>query len=249
MTTEFSCEQFDSAYPDGVQDHWWLLARSRIVANAITTFAGPGSTVLEVGCGRSMVVQSLRDAGIDCSGVELARVEPIAVAKQHVRVGTDALTLPDAERQRYDTILLLDVIEHLPEPAPFLRELAGAFPNLSRVIVTVPARQELWSNYDEFYGHYRRYTPQMLDALSSELGWDLRRTGYFFHSVYLPAWIMMKLKRSRETCITPPRGFEKVIHRLVSRAMVVDHHVFPRRLVGTSLLGCFTVEQDAALTP
>ncbi|NNG17024.1 MAG: methyltransferase domain-containing protein [Gemmatimonadales bacterium] len=246
MTTEFFSEQFDSAYPDGVEYHWWLLARSRIVASAVAAFAGPRSAVLEIGCGRGIVVTSLRDAGIDCSGVELAQVEPIDAAKEHVRVGIDAAALPDAERRRYDTILLLDVIEHLPEPSPFLQEFAGAFPNLSRVIVTVPARQELWSNYDEFYGHYRRYTPELLDALASELGWTLGRTSYFFHLVYLPAWLMIKLKRSRATRITPPRGVGRLVHRLLSRAMVVDYYVFPRRLVGTSVLGCFTVEKDAA---
>lgn len=246
MTTAFSDEQYDSNYPDGAEHHWWFLARSRIVASAIKAFAGPESSVLEVGCGRGIVVKSLREAGIDCSGVELAKARPIASAEKHVRVGMDAVELPGAERQRYDTLLLLDVIEHLSDPAAFLRNLAGAFPHVRHVVITVPARQELWSNYDEFYGHFRRYTPEMLETLSSQLGWSLDRKGYFFHLVYLPAWIMARLGISRETRLKPPRGLGRVIHRMISFATVLDHYLLPRGLPGTSVIGCFRLGGNAA---
>lgn len=239
MKTEFSDDQFARNFPDGAEHHWWFLARSRIVASMIAAFASPESAVLEVGCGRGIVVKSLRDAGIDCSGVELAKVRPVPSAEKHVRVGIDAVDLPSVERQRYDTILLLDVIEHLPDPASFLQSLASAFPNLCCVIVTVPARQELWSNYDEFFGHYRRYTPVMLETLSSQLSWSLTRKSYFFHLVYLPAWIMAKLKKKRETRLKPPQGVNRLIHRLISYIFTVDYYVFPRVLVGTSVVGCF----------
>ena len=46
----------------------------------------------------------LRDAGIECSGVELAEVEPIDGAKEHVRVGIDAAALPAVERRRYNEV-------------------------------------------------------------------------------------------------------------------------------------------------
>lgn len=244
MKTEFSDDQFDSVYLDGMEYHWWNLARSRILAKEVKAFAGPKSSVLEVGCGRGLVVKRLREAGIDCSGVELAGVRPIQAAEQHIRVGTDAVDLPETERQRYDTILLLDVIEHIPEPVHFLQNLATAFPNLSRVIVTVPARQELWSNYDEFYGHYRRYSPAMLEALSRELNWKLARKSYFFHLVYLPAWITMKLKKDRKIQFEPPQGARRLIHSVISYAMICDYYLFPSQLAGTSVVGCFHVGKE-----
>ena len=58
-------------------------------------------------------------------------------------MGVDAWDLPLAERVRFDTILLLDVIEHIPDPAALLKRLSDGFPNLSHLIVTVPACQEL----------------------------------------------------------------------------------------------------------
>ena len=241
MKTAYSSDQYESNYPDGIEDYWWSAARSQIVVNAVNAFAGRESCVLEVGCGRGTVVKRLRDAEIQCYGVEVADVEPVAAVAPYVRAATDAVALPADERQRYDTILLLDVIEHIPEPVPFLRNLVDAFPNLSRVIITVPARQELWSNYDDFYGHYRRYTIATLDKLSRELDWTSKRKGYFFHSLYLPAWMMTKLKRNRETQVRAPSGLNRIIHRVIAYVMLADYYLLPSGLLGTSAIGCFYV--------
>lgn len=116
--TKFSNDQFASAYPDGIEDHWWSIARSQIVEDTVRTFAGSRASVLEIGCGRGLVVNSLRESGINCSGVELASVEPIDAVKEQVYAGIDATELPQTERQQYDTLLLLDVIEYIEEPVP-----------------------------------------------------------------------------------------------------------------------------------
>ena len=179
--TEFSGNQFALAYPDGIENHWWHLARNRIIASVIKAFAGSNASVLDVGCGQGIAVKYLRDEGIDCSGVEPGEVTPLIGIGDYVRVGIDAEGLPPSESARFDTILLLDVNEHVSEPVTFLQQLFVVFPNLSHVIITVPARRELWSNYDDFYGHYRRYTIEMLRDLSLELGVSHTWESYFFH--------------------------------------------------------------------
>ena len=243
VETTFSTEQYDNAYPDGGECHWWPLARNRIVRDAVADGTRPDAAILEVGCGRGTVVESLRSAGYDCCGVEAADLRPVSGASDFIRTGTDAVELPVAERQRYDTILLLDVIEHIPDPSSFLRELVEAFPALSRVIVTVPARQELWSNYDQYYGHFRRYTMGMLVELAYGLGWDVKRMSYFFHSLYLPAWLMAKVKGNRSTEVKAPRGMARAVHKLVALGMLADHWLLPRRLVGTSVIASFRIER------
>ena len=81
------------------------------------------------------------------------------------RTATDARQLEVAQRNEVRTILLLDVIEHLEDPVAFLAELRSHFPALRHLLLTVPARQELFSNYDEFNGHFRRYDPALLREL------------------------------------------------------------------------------------
>ena len=72
--------------------------------------------------------------------------------------------LPEEERRGVTTLLVLDVIEHLEDPIAFLREVLSSFPDVSSLIVTVPAREELWSAFDDFYGHHRRYTLRDIDT-------------------------------------------------------------------------------------
>jgi hypothetical protein len=49
----------------------------------------------------------------------------------------------------FGAILLRDVVEHIEDAGTFLRDLLRAFPNARHVLIAVPARMELWSNYDE----------------------------------------------------------------------------------------------------
>lgn len=244
MQTEFSEEQFRSIYPDGIEFHWWSLARNKITANIIQRFAGSKASILEIGCGRGIVVKSLRNAEFNCFGVDLAPVRPIQGAETYVWTGIEASQLTDKVRQSYDTVLLLDVVEHIAEPIDFLKEIAVAFPNVSHVIVTVPARQELWSNYDEFNGHYRRYTPDMLAELSHHLGWTLAWKSYFFKAVYLPAWFLIrKMKQKRKTRLEGPKGLSRLMHRIIAGCMVIDYQWLPGSIPGTSLVGYFRIER------
>lgn len=56
---------------------------------------------------------------------------------------------------KYDTIIMSDVIEHLNEDDfAFFNSIVIS---KKRVIITVPAYQWLFSNYDKLLGHYRRY--------------------------------------------------------------------------------------------
>jgi SAM-dependent methyltransferase len=249
MKTGYRNDQYELVFPDGIEFDWWHLARNRIVANAIKTFAKPEPVVLDVGCGRGIAVKYLRDEGIDCVGVELAKPLAIKGADQHIRVGMNALDIPRAERKRYDTILLLDVIEHISDPVEFLQNIADAFPNLSHIIFTVPACQELWSDYDKFCGHYRRYTAEMVRTLSHQIHCKLAWQSYFFHLMYVPAWVFLKLKMKRSVKNTAPHGVSKWVHRLIYFFMSLDYQLLPRSAVGTSILVCFTLSMDKSILP
>jgi hypothetical protein len=236
MKTEFSDSQFKQAYPDGIENHWWQLTRNKLVVDTLSSISTINLSVLEVGCGRGITVMYLRDNGFECCGVDLGKVRPLSSVERYINSGVSAVDLPSNERQKYDTILLLDVIEHLPDPVLFLKTIEDAFVNLKNVIITVPARQELWSNYDEFYGHYRRYSDNMLYDLARSLGWELSYVSYFFHGVYLPAWILSKLKKKRKTRFTAPQKTVNWFHKLLSVIMISEYKILPKTIFGSSLI-------------
>jgi len=235
MSTEYSIGQYHSNYPDGAEHHWWNQARNGLIYRLLRGLAVPARRVLEVGCGRGVVVDHLRRRGVECDGVELAPVEPFASVREHVRGGVDALELSSDERAAYDVVMLLDVLEHLPEPATFLRALSEAYPNARTFVVTVPARQELWSNYDEHYGHFLRYSMPTLQAMLQRSGLRIASMGYFFHGIYPLAWFLSRLKRDRALALQVPRGAMRLAHRLIGRALLWDARWLPGWLPGMSL--------------
>lgn len=243
MSTTYSQEQYELNYPDGIEYHWWNSYRSGFVARLCRDVLPPGAAVLEVGCGRGSVVWALRREGLDVRGVELAPVPPLPSVADHVVSGQDATTLPAAQRAGVRAILLLDVIEHLPDPAAFMAALQEAYPDLDIVIVAVPARQELWSNYDEFYGHFRRYTRLMLDELGATLGWERLRSGYYFRLLYIPVRLLCLLGVERGTALRAPTPGMRWLHALVAAYHRLEERLLPGFIPGTSAYAIYRVRR------
>jgi len=234
MTTIYSAYQYEKCYPPGVENHWWTLGRNRLLADILRRECSPADQLLEVGCGKGVVVRGLRDYGFEVRGVELAEVEPVEGAQAYVDVGVDACDLPAERRAQVTGLLLLDVIEHLPDPEQFLRRLEASFPNVSMILVTVPTCEEIWTNYDVFSGHYRRYTLETLEQLFAALDWTCGQRGYFFRISYLPMRLMAMLGMDRETFIRAPGPLMRPLHRLVAQVCRWEQAMAPRRLRGSS---------------
>src|SRR5262249_15655573 len=49
---EFSQREFDYAYHPGIERHFWTVARSRVIVDAIKSLPDRGERILEIGCGR-----------------------------------------------------------------------------------------------------------------------------------------------------------------------------------------------------
>jgi SAM-dependent methyltransferase len=248
MNTEFSTEQFERIYPDGIERHWWHRARNRIVAEELARIGRPSAAVLDVGCGRGIAVEHLRGRGVDCRGVEPAVADPLPAVDEFIYRGIRAEDLPEATREGFEVLLLLDVIEHVPDPVDFLERLGETFANVRDVIVTVPACPELWTNYDEFNGHYRRYTPELVERTAEELGWTLSGRTYFFSLLYPPMRLLSRVGRDRSTEIKAPRGWRTPLHGILARLLVLENRVLPRGLRGSSIIAHFSLRDARGTT-
>jgi SAM-dependent methyltransferase len=68
--------------------------------------------------------------------------------------------------QRFDTIVYIDVLEHIDNDREELNRAASHLRPGGRVVVLSPAHQRLFSPFDAAIGHFRRYDRPMLRAIS-----------------------------------------------------------------------------------
>jgi hypothetical protein len=233
----FSDNQFSAIYPPGIEDFYWNKAKNMVVGDVLS-YLHPKS-ILDIGAGRGVVTAYLKGRGFSVWGVERASLDLPKNMEGIVFAGKEVDDIPLDIRQRTDAILLLDVIEHLENPSGIIISAEKALPNLKNIIITVPARQELWSNYDEFNGHYRRYNRINLQSLMTGLGWQIDYNGYYFHALYWPAWLMIKLGFKRNTTLMAPTDWKKYIHSLLAYMFYWEYKLLPRFLVGSSIVAVF----------
>jgi 2-polyprenyl-3-methyl-5-hydroxy-6-metoxy-1,4-benzoquinol methylase len=98
----------------------------------------PGGRYLDVGCGLGRMVRFMSRLGMDAEGVEPA--SGAAAAAQQRGINVKCCTLEDAKfpHNRFDTITLYDVIEHVPDPIATLRECKRILKPEGEVVINTP---------------------------------------------------------------------------------------------------------------
>ena len=244
LSTAFNAEDFEDIYPEGIERHYWNSARNRIISRAVCarlqpTRSGQLPRVLDVGCGRGIVTAYLRSRGIDCWGCDLGVAPPVdSATASFLMPGANAADLPEPFRLSVSMILLLDVLEHLEDPTELIRSLYHAFPNVDTILFTVPARQELFSNYDVRNRHFRRYDASNIQGLDTPDCFTLGRWSYFFHSLYLPARLLKMAGVDRQTELRAPKSsLSCLAHRAVATGFVIEESLLPAAWPGSSIRG------------
>jgi hypothetical protein len=240
--SEFSADDFDEAYPPGYELHYWHIARGEVIRDMVRSVCNAGATVLEIGPGRGHYVRLLRADGFNAYGCDLGVPRVHEEVKEFVFEKTDFARLDQGLREEVEAVLLLDVLEHIDNPVEFLASVLKSLPAVRSLIITVPARQELWSNYDEHYRHFRRYDIAKLYELAEKCRLSINKCAYFFHALYLPAWLMKKLGLNRSTAFAAPKALR--LHKVLGYLFWLESKLLPGRSYGTSLACLCRVSQS-----
>ncbi len=197
-----------------------------------------GRSLLEVGSGVGVVSRHLVALG---RPIVLSDHHPAYLAHLRARFGgernvdfrvldleSDAWDLAD---RALDTIVCLNVLEHLSDDRAALARLFRQLPPAGRLVLQVPNYPALFGSLDESYGHHRRYTRASLHARLVEAGFEVVALRPF-NPLAVPGWLVSgRVLRSRR--VHP--GALRLFNAVVPIARRLD---FLSRLGGLALLAC-----------
>jgi len=198
------------------EKHFWFQVRKKWIFDRIKKFIPPPAKVLETGCGTGNVSSFLAQKGYEVTGCEYYS-EALTIAwPGFLKVQGDANNLP-FEDNSFDIVGLFDMIEHFQDDMTPLKEAVRVLKKKGILVVTVPAREELWSWFDEMSSHKRRYSMERLkQLLVVEMKLKPLSIEYMFMSLYAP----MKFTRKyyKENNQLKVNGLMNFLFRILSDA-------------------------------
>jgi len=88
-----------------------------------------------------------------------------------------------------DTVVCLNVLEHIEDDTDALRNMRHLLEPGGRLVLLVPQYPRLFGTYDRSLGHHRRYTRKMLDETLRQAGFRVQRIFNFnFPAIF--GWIL-----------------------------------------------------------
>lgn len=172
---------------------------------AATVAPWVGMSVLEIGAGIGNLSQYLapRRARYVASDIEEEHLGRLRVRFQNrpnmVLARCDLSNASDFEpiQGQADTVICLNVLEHIADDAAGMRNIASALQAGGRAIVLVPQDQRIYGTLDEILGHYRRYSQAELQKCMEGAGLIVERILSFNRLTRYPWWFNGRILKRR----------------------------------------------------
>lgn len=166
---------------------------TRWMADVVRPYVG--DRVLEIGAGIGNMSVHLMPRTVywatDVNTQYLEYLETMRATRPYMRVaytdGAKEDSFPGG--QAFDTVVCLNVVEHVEDDLGTLRNILHALDDGGRAIVLVPCGPELYGSLDEVLGHCRRYTQEQLVKVAQQAGFRVERVLKFNRPGVVAWWL------------------------------------------------------------
>lgn len=180
-----------------------------------------GKRVLEVGSGigniSGHIVAHSRQLVVLTDTDEWYRERLRARFEGREEVAVATLTLPDDEApMRFashdlDTVVALNVVEHIPDDVGALRTMGRMVRPAGRVVVLVPALEGLFGSLDRELQHQRRYTRRSLRSVMESAGLRVDVLRWFNRVGTVGWWWNARVRRAPRIPVDQLRAFDSLV--------------------------------------
>jgi len=235
----------DQWYEIATIDHFWIRRRFEVLRYLASDLIAGVGEIAEIGCGHGLLQLQIEEAfSREVTGFDLNE----HALKQNVSRRSQIFCYdiqhrhPEV-RNRYNLILLFDVLEHISDEDKFLAALFYHLKPGGKLVMNVPAGEWAYSKYDEAAGHVRRYSIRSLRMVAARNGLEILKWSYWGLPL-LPLLVLRKvwLSLNRDMTKTISTGFDSrtsAINR--SLEMVSRCEPMPQKLCGSSVMAVLQV--------
>ena len=179
-----------------------------------------GRRVLEIGAGignmSAFLVDQTRVERVVLTDTEpdyLGRLRERFAGRLHVSVAELRLPAvsPSLAAERLDTVVCLNVLEHIEDDRASLRAMHDLLQPGGRLVLLVPSLRALYGTLDEALGHFRRYVPAELSEKLGAAGFRLRHLEYFNLAGVPGWWVAGRVLRRRLIPTGALRWYEALV--------------------------------------
>jgi 2-polyprenyl-3-methyl-5-hydroxy-6-metoxy-1,4-benzoquinol methylase len=154
-----------------------------------------GARVMELGAGIGNMTQHLSRGrrsymATDIDEEHLARMRVRFRGRPNLTIRKVDLTVVEDFtdlRGKADTVVCLNVVEHVKDDLLALRNIHSALSPGGRAIILVPQDQSVYGTLDEVLGHFRRYSRAELKSRMEAAGFEVEQV-FEFNRVTRPGW-------------------------------------------------------------
>lgn len=170
-----------------------------------------GRRVLEIGAGFGNITRHLKGRELlvasDLDPVALEHLKGVFRDDPSVRIASYRFPLDGSSREEVraigiDTVVCLNVLEHIEDDRTTLANLKEALSPDGRLILLVPAFARLYGTLDEHLHHFRRYEKAELEQKIREAGFELEDLRFVNRPGIFGWWLNGRVLRRRVL----PRG-------------------------------------------
>jgi 2-polyprenyl-3-methyl-5-hydroxy-6-metoxy-1,4-benzoquinol methylase len=183
----------------------------------LTRSLARGARVLDLGCGRGVILGSLADRGCEVHGVEIsAEAARGADPRAEIRIAS-ALSDAGYEAEFFDEVVIWHVLEHIDDPRGTLEEAARILRPGGRLIVALPnfsSAQARWTGAAWFHldlpRHLYHFPLAALEQMLRSAGFAIASVHHFSLRQNPFGWIQSVLNRFGRL---PRNGAYTLLHR------------------------------------
>lgn len=203
---EFYQSLKDEAYEEGREQRMLQALRIVRLAESNVSIEGRQLRLVDVGAGSGILVEAATRLGMQAEGVEPSAWLAKAAQEHNCRVYQGVLPHPSI-LGTYDIVTLIDVIEHVPDPASLLREVRKLMSPQGVLVVVTPDVRSLaakvmgWHWWHFRIAHIGYFDRKTLTAICHREGLDVlhwQRPSWYFTVSYLrerllqyfPRWLL-----------------------------------------------------------